>query len=120
LKQGQTWQIGYFAEASTNPKPFQGLKQSGIRFAAKRARASTNPKPFQGLKPELLSRPMCSSESFNQPKTLSGIETLMSPKASHRLPASTNPKPFQGLKQQVSGSQFWSHPLQPTQNPFRD
>jgi len=37
--------------------------------------ASTNPKPFQGLKRLVLCGAIAALVGFNQPKTLSGIET---------------------------------------------
>jgi len=61
--------------ASTNPKPFQGLKRAITLATVTAPRASTNPKPFQGLKQEGGEGLDWDRVGFNQPKTLSGIET---------------------------------------------
>jgi len=60
--------------ASTNLKPFQGLKLHHIPPIAFIQRASTNLKPFQGLK-QRAGNLGVQGRCFNQPKTLSGIET---------------------------------------------
>jgi len=62
------------------------------------AGASTNPKPFQGLKPKFYPAQSPITQGFNQPKTLSGIETRNLLRQRSSSIASTNPKPFQGLK----------------------
>jgi len=83
--------------ASTNLKPFQGLKQGDTWQVFFWQSASTNLKPFQGLK--RASRCLGQRRSrFNQPKTLSGIETVQGSLFIPFIRASTNLKPFQGLK----------------------
>jgi len=114
-------------------------------YRAAASPASTNPKPFQGLKLSTRKALLAIASGFNQPKTLSGIETnrLLRPGVGRGDRASTNPKPFQGLKHVNIGDRVrlvgFNQPktlsgietrkmmqraatlsLQPTQNPFRD
>jgi len=88
-------------EGFNQPKTLSGIETDPPRRFCLRAFASTNLKPFQGLKPERdydISEPR--QYSFNQPKTLSGIETQLTPRSPLITAlASTNLKPFQGLKQ---------------------
>jgi len=57
------------------PKTLSGIETSPLALIVPvMVIASTNPKPFQGLKP-LINPLNGDRRGFNQPKTLSGIET---------------------------------------------
>ena len=131
--------------ASTNPKPFQGLKQGSeyiLPLVPDRLQPTQNPfrdwnvcpifsygtdaplqptqNPFRDWNTDQ-SVNRLKGTGFNQPKTLSGIETLnMSGMPYEPSTASTNPKPFQGLKHNHARCKGAIVSLQPTQNPFRD
>jgi len=57
------------------PKTLSGIETAAIQGFETFDRASTNPKPFQGLKHVLWHSQPEEKHGFNQPKTLSGIET---------------------------------------------
>ena len=83
-------------KASTNPKPFQGLKQRLSAWLSQWVPASTNPKPFQGLKQGIY----CASAHLQS------------------LQPTQNPfRDWNTLNTWIDKMQFL---LQPTQNPFRD
>jgi len=106
--------------ASTNPKPFQGLKLQ-IPSALRAATGFNQPKTLSGIETGMLQPVALQPTGFNQPKTLSGIETEVNDPNVTAIDASTNPKPFQGLKHTtVFRTSTGSTMLQPTQNPFRD
>ena len=130
--------------ASTNPKPFQGLKHDLIGVYFHFVNASTNPKPFQGLKLGSILPKVYGDTASTNPKPFQGLKLHLDRVNDYALLASTNPKPFQGLKRTnsrarpgscngfnqpktLSGIETGSlltplHKvaLQPTQNPFRD
>ena len=83
--------------ASTNPKPFQGLKQIANTPQGFDRKLQPTQNPFRDWNSMSCCKKLEDSTSFNQPKTLSGIET------EYWLPPS-----------------FALSALQPTQNPFRD
>jgi len=90
-------------DASTDSKPFQGLKQAIHQGVEQGVRASTDSKPFQGLKHtkvpiQIPSKP---TQGFNRLKTLSGIETSVERFGGCFWRASTDSKPFQGLKRVI-------------------
>jgi len=62
--------------------------------------ASTNLKPFQGLKRKAGKLPdTVTSGGFNQPKTLSGIETISNARNSQQFPIRFNqPKTLSGIE----------------------
>jgi len=57
------------------PKTLSGIETNKYRTIEGGTQASTNPKPFQGLKRGFDKGRRWRGSRFNQPKTLSGIET---------------------------------------------
>jgi len=84
--------------ASTNPKPFQGLKHRFSSLLLIVWLASTNPKPFQGLKQGERAEIVRKIASFNQPKTLSGIETGSDTPSASLRPGFNQPKTLSGIE----------------------
>ena len=102
MKQGKAIAQIDTAVASTNLKPFQGLKQGSLHPGQPSLVASTNLKPFQGLKPDGFAQIDYVDRGFNQPKTLSGIETNR-PMSERTLsdPRFNQPKTLSGIETAV-------------------
>jgi len=90
--------VPLFAGASTNPKPFQGLKPKFYPAQSPITQGFNQPKTLSGIETEIERLIVAMGSGFNQPKTLSGIETRNLLRQRSSSIASTNPKPFQGLK----------------------
>jgi len=92
-----SWAIAGFNQ----PKTLSGIETEKAIANREVLKASTNLKPFQGLKHFSAGLVTSAISGFNQPKTLLGwLKRSLHHERSTEFPASTNLKPFQGLKPQ--------------------